>query len=87
MPTSEMWQGRGCCVRIYHMLVPLLKSSKAVAYEDVWAPSPRWLPRSEGRRDDDMDGKFLFMRNDMEEQETGLPGRDCKICLESGQTT
>ena len=43
--------------------------------------------RHKGRRDDDMDGKFLFMRNDVEEQETGSPGRDCKICLESGQTT
>ena len=31
--------------------------------------------------------KFLFMRNDMEEQEPGLPDRDCKIRLKSGQTT
>ena len=29
----------------------------------------------------------LTMRNDVEEQETGPPGRDCKICLESGQAT
>ena len=31
--------------------------------------------------------KFLFMRNDMEEQKVGLPGRDCKIRLKMGQTT
>ena len=40
-----------------------------------------------GRRDNDVDGKFLFMRNDMEEQKVGLPGRDCKIRLKMGQTT
>ena len=37
--------------------------------------------------DDDMDGKFLFIRNDMEEQGTGPLGRYCKIRLRLDQTT
>ena len=40
-----------------------------------------------GKRDDDVVGKFLFMRNDMEEQKDGIPGRDCEIRLKMGQTT
>ena len=42
---------------------------------------------SSGVRPNGMDGKFLFMYNDMEEQGIEPHSRACKIRLKSGQTT